>query len=695
MTVGVSKKKLLGGTLLERLQVSQHTVLLGMAVVVGSLTGLGAVIFIRLIGLVQQFFFDGGGQVFSWAGRALVIVIPAVGGLLAGPIITFFANEAKGHGVPEVMKAIALRGGRIRPRVAVAKVVASALCIGSGGSAGREGPIVQVGAALGSTFGQLFKFSDMRVRNLVACGAAAGIAATFNAPIAGVIFATEIILGELVLGDMGSVVLAAVTSSTVSRVFLGDNPAFSIPLYTIKTPWEILLYALLGLFSALAGVGFIKILYKFEDLFDHWRFPDALKPMIGGLLLGLVAFIYPLLLHLGGMSADDAGLSQTVSSGTLPLIYGAGFTSIQQALLGSMPLGLLLFLVFLKPLATSLTLGSGNSGGVFAPGLFMGAALGGAFGHVVEMIWPGATAGVGAFAVVGMAAVFAAAARAPFTAILIVLEMTNDYRMILPLMAGVIVSLILAERLHKDSIYTLKLTRQGIRLQRGRDVDVMEAVRVEEVMHRNPVTIPANMSIELLSNEFIRTGRHGFPVVNPDGSLYGVVSLEDYRNATSGDRPKRENLTVADIATRALVTVNPTDSVGTAMRRMAPRDLSRLLVVDHEDAHKLLGVVRRNDIIRAYEVGVVRREEARRRAEALSGVSDLRSRFIDIAIASDAKVLGKTVAQLTLPRAAVLVSIRRDKQLVIPHGDTILEEGDIITALVEQSCEAGVREALS
>jgi len=692
MTVDVIVKRTFWDALLERLQSSQHTAHLGMALVVGSLTGLGAVIFIRLIDLVQRVMFEGGGNLLAWLGRGLVILVPALGGLMAGPIITYFASEAKGHGVPEVMKAIALRGGRIRPRVAVAKVAASALCIGSGGSAGREGPIVQVGAALGSTLGQMFKFSDARVRNLVACGAASGIAATFNAPIAGVIFASEIILGELVLGDMGSVVLSSVTAATVARVFLGDRPAFSIPLYTVKTPWEILLYALLGLLSALAGVGFIKILYKFEDLFDGWRFPDALKPAVGGLLLGGLAFVYPLVLGLGVVPADETGLGLPVYQ-NLPAIFGSGFGVIQQALLGNLSFWLLLVLVLLKPLATSLTLGSGNSGGVFAPGLFMGAALGGAFGHAVEALWPGATAGAGAFAVVGMAAVFAGAARAPFTAILIVLEMTNDYRMIVPLMAGVIISLLVAERLHKESIYTLKLTRQGVRLQRGRDVDVMEAVRVDEVMHRNPVTIPANMPIDLLAGEFIRTGRHGFPVVNPDGSLFGVVSLEDYRQATSEDKPKQEGLTAGDIATKTLVTVTPEDSVGIAMRRMAPRDLSRLLVVDRDNPRVLLGVVRRNDIVRAYEVGVVRREEARRRAEAVSGVSDLRSRFVDIMIAHNALVAGKKVAELALPRAAVLVSIRRGKELVIPHGDTLLEEGDIVTALIELDAERALRDA--
>jgi CIC family chloride channel protein len=660
---------------LDRLQPSETVVLFSMAVIVGAGTGLGAVFFIRLIAIIQRIFFHSSGSALGFLGRGLFILAPAVGGLLAGPIIAFFAKEAKGHGVPEVMQAIALRGGRIRPRVVVAKVAASSLCIGSGGSAGREGPIVQVGAALGSTIGQWLRLSESRIRNLVACGAAAGIAATFNAPIAGVVFAMEIILGELNLGDMGNVVIAAVTSSTIARIFLGESPAFSIPQYGVKSSWEILFYAILGVLAALVAVGFIRLLYWFEDLFDGWHFPDALKPAVGGLLLGGLAFVYPMLMQ------QPQG---TPLYANLPQIFGAGFNTISSALQGTLPLGLLLAMVFLKPLATSLTLGSGNSGGVFAPSLFLGAALGGAFGLLVDSIAPGSTAGPGAFAIVGMAAVFAGAARAPFTAILIVFEMTNDYRMILPLMAGVIVSLIVAERLHRESIYTLKLARRGIHLRRGRDVDVMETVRVDEVMVREPVAVPIGLPVTQLAGEFLRTGRHGFPVLNEDGSLFGVVSLEDYRRAVDQAGKKADELQVGDIATREVVSVYPDESVGTALRRMSPRDISRLPVVARDDPRRLVGVVRRNDIVRAYEVGALRLDQARQRIEQSRAVSDARTQFIEILLNSACYASGKTIAEIGLPRSAVLVSIRRGRDLLIPHGDTILQSGDVVTMLCER-----------
>ncbi|MFN2194522.1 MAG: chloride channel protein, partial [Anaerolineales bacterium] len=527
--------------LLDQIQPSSTAVLFATSIAIGAGTGLGAIFFIRLFGLIEFIFFELGAQRFGFLGRWLFVLIPALGGLLAGPIIANFAKEAKGHGVPEVMEAIAIHGGRIRPRVVVAKITASALCIGTGGSAGREGPIVQVGAALGSTLGQWLHLSESRIRNLVACGAAAGIAATFNAPIAGVIFSVEIILGELHLGDLGTVVISAVTASTVARIFLGERPAFSIPNYGVISPWEVLLYAVLGVLAAVVAVMFIRMLYWFEGRFDNWKFPDALKPAIGGLLLGGLAFFYPMILGLGFVPSDEALLGMPLAA-SVPHIFGAGFPVIEGSLLGELSFALLAVLVVLKPLATSLTLGSGNSGGVFAPSLFTGAALGGSFGLLIDRFLPGLTAGPGAFATVGMAAVFAGAARAPFTAILIVFEMTDDYRLILPLMAAVIVSLVVAERLYPESIYTVKLARRGIRLERGRDVDVMEAVRVDEVMVTHPETVPASLPVSLLAGEFLRTGRHGFPVTNPDGTLFGVVSLEDYRRATGRGQSPREDL---------------------------------------------------------------------------------------------------------------------------------------------------------
>jgi len=675
---------------LDKLNPSKTTVLLITAIIIGAGTGLGAVFFIKLIGLVEKIFFGYGVHTFGPSlGRWVFLLIPAIGGLLAGPIIAFIAPEAKGHGVPEVMQAIAVNGGRIRPVVVVAKLFASGFCIGTGGSAGREGPIVQVGAALGSTIGQWFHMSEGRIRNLVACGAAAGIAATFNAPIAGVVFSMEVILGEFQLNDLGNVIISAITASTVARIFLGSRPAFGIPLYSMKSPWEIFLYILLGIISGLVAVFFIKMLYWFEDVFDNWKFPDALKPMIGGLLLGAVAVAYPIVLGIRPLGIAE--FVNQVANLKVPHIFGAGYSTIEASLLGSLTFGFLIAMLFLKLLATSLTLGSGNSGGVFAPALFSGATLGSAFGRIVHSFIPGLSSSIGAFATVGMAAVFAGAAHAPFTAIFIVFEMTDDYRLMIPLMAGVISSLLIARALNKDSIYTLKLTRRGIHIQHGRDIDVMQAVRVQEVMNTPSDPIPEDMSVDELGDKFLETGHHGFCVLDKEQKLFGVVSLEDYRRAINQKKPISD-MKVRDIATKNPLVAFPDETVGEALRRMAPRDLSRLPVVARNDPKRLLGVVRRNDIIRAYELGVVRRYEARKKAELDGKISESGASFSEIQISKDSPAVDKNISELELPRNAVIVSVRRAGKIIIPRGDTQLKENDLVTILAESDALPKVQE---
>ncbi len=661
---------------LDRIRSANTITVLIIAIVVGAGTGLGAVFFIDLISWVEKFLYEILPGILPEIGRGWYIIAPVIGSLIAGPIIAFFSPEAKGHGVPEVMEAIALKGARIRPRVVVAKVAASAACIGSGGSAGREGPIVQVGAALGSTLSQLLRFSESRTRNLVASGAAAGIAATFNAPIAGVLFAIEVILGELTTRDLGGVVLAAVTSSTIARAILGNRPAFGIPFYSARSPWEILIYILLGLLGALIGVAFIKVLYFTEDLFDNWDFPAWLKPAAGALILGTMGFAYPQVLGLGFVPLDELKLGVPLHQG-LPHVYGSGFPVIEDALLGNLSLTLMVVLIVLKLFATSLTLGSGNSGGVFAPALFMGAMTGGSFGFVAHKLLPHLTAGAGSYATVGMAAVFAAAARAPLTAIMIVFELTDDYRILLPLMAAVISAVILAEKLEPESIYTLKLVRRGIKLFRGRDMDILASVQVKEVMNPNPITVSPDIPASTLAGLFIQTNSHGFPVVDKNGMLWGIVSLEDYRRAVGHDNQPPPDLKVADIACRNPVVTYPDETLRDAVQKMAPRDLSRLPVVDRKNPHRLLGVLRRNDIVHAYELGMVRRGFALGELPG-SPPGTTTARFV---LPPGSPLAGKSLSQIPLPDDVLIIHIQRGGQSVLPHGDTVLQEGDTVTIL--------------
>jgi CIC family chloride channel protein len=655
--------------LLDRLQPSSELVLFGTALIVGIGAGVGAVFFRYLINAVSWIGYDWFPRVTAGWGKSYVVIIPALGGMLVGPLVYFFAREAKGHGVPEVMEAVALKGGRIRPRVAVIKSLASAICIGSGGSVGREGPIVQIGSALGSTLGQLLRLSEDRIRNLVACGAAGGIAATFNAPIAGVFFAMEIILGEFTIQGFSTVVIASVAASTIGRVVFGDAPGFIVPTeYGVASLWEYIFYLLLGVVIALFGVLYTRSIYWTEDVFDRWKqVPEWVKPAVGGLLLGVFAFAYP---ALTGINWDH-----------VPQVYNVGYNIIEIALANDMLLGAAVVLMFAKLIATSLTLGSGGSGGVFAPSLFIGAMMGAAFELLLKHLFPGIVAPEGAYALVGMAAMFAASAHAPITAVLILFELTGDYRLILPLMMTVVVATLIARPLMKgESIYTLKLSRRGVRLKRGRDIDLMEAVLVQDVMQTRHSTVNMHVPVAVLADLFLQTNQHAFAVLDDDGKLYGIVSLTDYRRV-SQDGAIPTDLTVKDIATRSMVTAFPDENLRVVMQRMAPRDLSRIPVVSREDQHELLGVVRRNDIVRAYQTETARRGSALGR---LTGHPP-GTRSMQLCVPKNTRLAGKRLTDIVFPEDFLAIHIQRAGHTILPHGDTYLEPNDMVTFLVKEN----------
>jgi CIC family chloride channel protein len=664
--------------LLDRLVPRGGLVLMVMAAVVGAGTGLAAVFFIRLIALIEHFSYTEAMILYPFLGRLWLILIPVLGALIGGPIIAYFATEAKGHGVPEVMRALILRAGRIRPRVSIAKIFASALCIGSGGSAGREGPIVQVGSALGSSVGQWLRLSDERIKNLVACGAAAGISATFNAPIAGVAFSSELLMSEHQVSMLGNVVIASVSSSIISQIFLGASPAFEVPSYVMHSPWEILLYAVLGLLAAFVGIMFIRMLDAFEELFDHWKFPQAFKPAVGALLLGILAFSYPYLSGVLHVSTQEFRLGLPLIE-NLPHVYGSGFPFMEDALQGTASFWLFAVLVLLKPLATSFTLGSGNSGGIFAPSLFTGAVLGGAYGYIASAFFPDIAGEVGAYALVGMAAVFAAAARAPLTSILIVFEMSGDYHLILPLMTASIVGSSITQWLHPDSIYTLKLTKKGIRFDQGRDLDVMQGVMVEEVMNQAPITVHKDRSLAELFAIFQETHLYGFPVMENDEDLYGIVTLQDMERALAQKDVVIRDLKVRDVATSDTVTVFPDEPIWSAIRKMGPRDLARLPVVSRHAGQKLLGLISRSDILRAYDVGLLKKQQAQyvRERMALRKVSGVE--FIEVRIDPSCPYAGKKLAEIKLPQSATVISIERGGNVLIPDGSTEILPEDQLT----------------
>jgi len=563
---------------------SEYTVTIVLAIFIGILGGFGAVGFRLLIQTFQSLFYGPGPSLLdtvrsiSWYWR---IFIPVIGGGIVGPLIFFFAREAKGHGVPEVMEAVTMRSGLIRKRVVIVKSLASAISIASGGSVGREGPIVQIGSGIGSTLGQILRVSGNRMRNLVGCGAAAGIAATFNAPIAGAIFALEVILGEFTIGTFGPIVLASVMATVISRAYLGNFPAFDVPKYNLVSIWEIPAYLIMGVLAGLVALLFIKSLYKAEDLWDDLKFPEYLKPALGGVTIGIIALIFP---H----------------------ILGVGYEAITLALLGKMSWFLLLALVFAKITATSLTIGSGGSGGIFAPSLFIGAMMGGIYGHVVHYLLPSVTASSGAYSLVGMGAIVAGATHAPITAILILFELTDDYRIILPLMLTCIISTVTTSQLKRESIYTMKLIRRGIDVRAGKEISILKSMLVKDFMIRNVVPISENLDLNTLLH-LIKEGTSSyFPVLNGNEELVGILSLRDIRPVLLEEGLM--NLVIAkDIMTEAVLTLTSDQNLYDAMAKFGSKDIDQLPVVDTKNPKKVIGMLKRTDVIAAYNNAIIER----------------------------------------------------------------------------------------
>ncbi|MBW2371548.1 MAG: chloride channel protein [Deltaproteobacteria bacterium] len=574
-----------------------------VAVACGVAGALAAVVFRTLIRIFTGLFFEGAEGVTAvieegWlaeahdpleVARALPwywkVAIPAMGGMLVGPLIWFFAREAKGHGVPEVMEAVALRSGVIRGRVVAVKTLASALTIGSGGSVGREGPIVQIASAVGSGIGQLLRVTPRQLRTIVGCGAAAGISATFNAPIAGALFAVEVIVGDFAVAQFSPIVISSVVATVLSRYFLGDHPAFEVPTYELVAPFELLPYMAVGAVAGLVGLLFMSVLYFFEDSFDRLRFPEWGKPVMGGVVVGCIGIAFP-------------------------NVFGVGYSSIGPALEGSLEPALLGALLVAKLLATAVTIGSGGSGGIFAPSLFLGAMTGGFLGSLIHMAFPGATAESGAYALVTMGAVVAATTHAPITAIIMIFEMTQSITIIPPLMAACVVSTLVSQFVRKESIYTMKLVRRGVDLGKQEDPNVLKRLLVRDVMDPDVATIQAHARFEEVLHLVVQSQHVEFFVVDRDQRLLGDISLSEVRRLLM-DQEALTNVVVAgDLVGRTPPTVTPDDDLDTVMQILGHADLEEIAVVDPEDSHKLIGTVTSQHAIDAYNAEVMRRDLA-------------------------------------------------------------------------------------
>jgi CIC family chloride channel protein len=561
-----------------------------LALIVGVITGFGAVVFRGLIGLIHNLFFLGqfsfiyDSSVFTpfnpW-GPAIILV-PVIGGIGVTWIVSNFAPEAKGHGVPEVMDAIYYKQGIIRPIVAVVKSVASAIAIGTGAAVGREGPIIQIGSALGSTLGQIIRMQAGQRITLVAAGAGAGIAATFNTPIGGVLFATELMLPEISVNTFLPVAVATGAATFIGRLFFGDQPAFSVPINLTAIPdplssaVTLILYAVLGGLTGVAAAGFIRGLDWIEDGFD--LIPGRyLRHTLGMLLVGIL--IYVLWIKAGHYYVE-----------------GVGYSTIQAILQGHIPgAGFLLILLIAKLLATSVSLGSGSSGGIFSPSLFMGAALGAAFASVVQTVFPGTPIALPAFAIVGMGAMVGGATGAAMTAVTMIFEMTLDYQIVLPMILAVATSLGVRRMLSTENIYTKKLVRRGHPIPKALHANMFLVRSAAEIMESDVLVLdeatPFSRFLELATQE----GGLRHVVVTRSGTVVGGLRVNTDLRRTLGVAAGEVRL--GDLAQPNFTIVREAEVAFDVITTMWDRNAIMAIVVSHDGGtERVLGVVTKEHV---------------------------------------------------------------------------------------------------
>ncbi len=647
--------------LTRKSEFGEHMRLTLLAVLVGALAGLASVFFKEMIHFFQSIFWRAPTIIAAVSSKPwyYTILIPALGGLLVGPLIYFGAREAKGHGVPEIMESLIFKGGKIRNRVAVVKALASSICIGSGGSTGREGPIVQISASLASTLGQLFRIKERGMRTLVAAGAGAGIGATFNAPIAGALFGVEVILGEFGVYSFSPIIIASVIATLIARLLSGDISAFTVPAYTLDSVWEIGPYLLLGLVSGLVAILFIETLYFLEARFDGLRLHPLFQPALGGLVVGAVGLLYP---H----------------------IFGVSYEAIDSALQSQVAVGLALVLIFAKVLGTSLTLGSGGSGGIFAPSLFLGAMTGSFIGSIFHRYFPSSIATPGAYALVGMGAVVAAATHAPITAIIIIFELTNDYKIILPLMLSCIIASFITIGVHEDSIYTKKLRRRGILLREGREVNILRSLQVRDLLSPDYMKLLNSDPVGHIVDEALGGRHHFFQIVDADDNYVGCFALDNLKRIVL-QKDLLDHIIIAEDLVVPAIPLDYDDNLERAMEIFGRQDVEEIPVL--KDG-KLTGVIKRKDVIAAYNQEISKREATAGFLQKLKFTSIARKMEIGpgysvVEMDAPSSLWDKSLKELNLKatrRIDILLIKRKSppQTITIPTADEVIRKGDLL-----------------
>ncbi len=581
--------------LLARLSIQQDNYLLIIGGITGILAGIGALIFHNAIDIIKELFFDLPGSAFGLESlldgnttivSLLIILIPAVGGLLVGLLAHYFEKGEKGEGIPNVIDSIANKGGVIKGTIAIKKIVGSAISIGTGGAGGKEGPIVQIGASIASAFGQFLHLPGEKLKIVVGCGAAAGLSAAFNAPLGGALFATEVILKTFRAKTFSPIIIASVFATALSRGFLGNQPIFRLDNYTLAYNIELLFYIILGFLCALASVYFVKVFYKIEDLFQKYvKVRSYMKPAVGGLLVGVIALF-------------------------LPGIYSFWHIAIDGVFLNELGLGLIILLLLMKPVATALTIGSGGNGGTFAPSLFTGAMLGAAFGQVINIIYPEMSAQPGAYALVGMAGVVAGTTHASLTALIMTFEMTDNYQVILPLMLTIIISTTVSKSILKGSLYSIKFSREGKEIDiYGRTVDILKKIRLNTLLERRFDVVHEYINFKKILDKIKKARFNSILVTNAEDQYTGAIPFQHLRDVIMDEDTRSITgfLVAKDVMTSEMVTMHEDDNAEEALTIMENNDLEYIVVLDKE-SRKIKGIVTRNNLLNRYQKEVFIRQ---------------------------------------------------------------------------------------
>jgi CIC family chloride channel protein len=547
-----------------------------LAVAIGAAAGAAVLFFYGAIDLVQRLVLRTALRI-PVPAALLIPTFVGLGLVACRAVVHWGAKDSPGENIPDVMYRVTVKSGVIPSLPVLAKTLGAAIVIGTGGSVGAEGPVVVLGAATGSRIGRWLQASPNRLRTLVGCGAAAGISAAFNAPIAGVIFGIEKILGAAGGMALGPFVVASILAATVSRLAFGNHPVLALPAELgVGSPWELVSYVGLGILTGGASAAYSRGVWKAQDWFGRLRRPWT-QVALGAVIIGGLDLAF---------RAD---------------LWGHGHESIDLGILAARSGVFLLALAAAKLVATAVTFGAGGVGGVFTPALFIGATLGGAYGVTLQHLLPGSHLAAGALALVGMAGLVAGATHAPLTAIMMVFEMTADYGLILPLMLTSVLAYAIARRLYPESIYTEWLVRRGVVLSHGADAAVLARLPVHECMNRQPVVIPEGATLQRVVELIGGSRQTEFPVVSDDGRLTGMLTQAGVRETLADGDHLQHFLLAADLALPERDPLTGEDTLLTALRQLGAREVNLLPVVRPDDRERLEGTVSRQDVWAAYE----------------------------------------------------------------------------------------------